>query len=297
MTTRFPLREIVAALECWPFMLPIRNLLFPFALFLILSVSQCSFAQAKPAASSESDSNSVSRSGRTAFNASCAACHGLDGRGSDKAVNIAASTRAQHLSDAQLAGIISNGVPGSGMPAFRTLTPVQVDAIVSYLRSLQGKDAARTLSGDSNRGREIFFGKGDCSSCHSIAGQGGFIGPDLTEYGATSSAHGIRDEIVRSPRTPPRGYRMALIITVKGDRLEGLIRNEDNFSIQLQTKDGSFHLLRKADVQSCENREGSLMPANYGERLSASELDDLVSYLMKTPSKLPPSTNKEDDFE
>ena len=289
------MREIVGELECWPFMLAIRNLLFPFGLFLLLSV--CSLAQAKPAASSESDSNSVSPSGRTTFNASCAACHGLDGRGSDKAVNIAPGTRAQRLSDAQLAGIISNGVPGTGMPAFRTLTPVQIRAVVSYVRSLQGKDAVLTLSGDANRGRAIFFGKGDCSSCHSIAGEGGFIGPDLTQYGATSSEHGVRDEIVRSPRVPPRGYRMALIITVKGDRLEGLIRNEDNFSIQLQTKDGRFHLLKRADVQSCENRDGSLMPANYGERLSASELDDLVSYLMKTPGRVAHSPNREDDFE
>ena len=90
---------------------------------------------------------------------------------------------------------------------------------------------------------------------------------------------------------------MAQIITLQGDRLEGLIRNEDNFSIQLQTKDGSFHLLRKIDVQSCENRDGSLMPANYGERLSPSELDDLVSYLLKTPGKVAPSANREDDFE
>jgi len=278
-------------------MLTIRKVLDTFGLFLILLVPQNSFAQAKPAASSQGESNSVSPSGRTTFNASCAACHGLDGRGSDKAVNIGASTRAQGLSDAQLAGIISNGVPGTGMPAFRTLTPVQVDAIVSYLRSLQGKDAVGTLSGDANRGREIFFGKGDCSGCHSIAGQGGFIGPDLTEYGATSSAPGIRDEIVRSPRTPRPGYRIAQVVTIKGDRLEGLIRNEDNFSIQLQTKDGSFHLLRKIDVQSCENRDGSLMPPNYGERLSPSELDDLVSYLMKTANKVAPSTKKQDDFE
>jgi cytochrome c oxidase cbb3-type subunit 3 len=291
------LREIVGELEYWPFMLPIRNLLLPLGLFLILSVAQTSFAQAQPAASSQGDSNSVSGSGRITFNASCSACHGLDGRGSDKAVNIAAGTRAQRLSDAQLAGIISNGVPGTGMPAFRTLTPVQVRAVVSYVRSLQGKDAVTTLSGDARRGREIFFGKGDCSSCHSIAGQGGFIGPDLTQYGATSSEHGIRDGIVRSPRVPPRGYRMALIITLQGDRLEGLLRNEDNFSIQLQTRDGRFHLLRRADVQSCENRDGSLMPANYGARLSASELDDLVSYLMKTPGKAAPSANREDDFE
>lgn len=185
------------------------------------------------------------------------------------------------------------------MPAFRALTADQVHALVAYLRSLQGKGEARTLPGDAKRGHEIFFGKGDCSSCHSIAGQGGFLGPDLTEYAATASPEGMRNEIVKSPRTPAHGYRVAVVTTTNGERLEGVVRNDDNFSIQLQTNDGSFHLLKRADVQSCENRDGSLMPANYREKLSDRELDDLVNYLMKTPnpSKAATVAKKKDDFE
>lgn len=278
-------------------MFPIRGRLYPFGIFSLLLLWQLCFSQAKRDSSSGHD-KPVS-AGRSTFNSVCAACHGLDGHGSDKAVNIATSSRAQHLSDTQLAGIISNGVPGTGMPAFSTLSPVQVRAVVGYLRSLQGKGEAQVLPGDAKRGREVFFGKGGCSSCHSIAGEGGFLGPDLTEYAATASAEGLRNEIVRSPRVPARGYRLASVTTTGGDRLEGLIRNEDNFSIQLQTKDGSFHLLKKADVQSYKNQDGSLMPANYRERLSDSELDDLVSYLTKTPnpSKAATSQKNKDDFE
>ena len=77
--------------------------------------------------------------GKTTYNTSCAGCHGLDGRGSDKAANISGTAKVQHLSDAQLSSIISNGVPGTGMPGFRNLTEKQTRAVVSYLRSLQGK--------------------------------------------------------------------------------------------------------------------------------------------------------------
>ena len=56
--------------------------------------------------------------GKTTYNTSCAGCHGLDGRGSEKAPNISGSAKVQHLSDAQLSSIISNGVPGTGMPGF-----------------------------------------------------------------------------------------------------------------------------------------------------------------------------------
>ena len=246
-------------------MLPIRRASYQFGILLVLLVWQLCFSQAKRNSSPE-QAPKPALPGRSTFNSTCAPCHGLDGRGSDKAVNIAANAKAQRLSDVELANIISNGIPETGMPAFHTLTATQVRAVVSYLRSLQGRGEAHTVRGDAKHGREIFFGKGDCSSCHSVSGAGGFLGPDLTEYAAPASATGIRDEIVRSPRAPGHGYREAVITTVKGERLEGLIRNEDNFSIQLQTD---------------------------------SELDDLVSYLMKTPdpSKAATSPKKKDDFE
>ncbi len=185
------------------------------------------------------------------------------------------------------------------MPAFHNLNQEQVRAIVRYLRSLQGKVAARALPGDAKRGKEIYFGKGDCSSCHTISGHGGFLGPDLTDHAATASTDAIREEIVRSPRVASPGYRTGVLTTANGDRLEGLIRNEDNFSVQLQTKDGSFHFFKKAELRNLEHLNGSLMPANYRELLSDGELNDLVSYLMinsdmKRASTLP---KKKDDVE
>lgn len=270
--------------------------LYQVSICLILSVSQFSFGQARQAFPNR-DSKTPSGAGRSAFNSSCAGCHGLDGRGSDKAVNISENVRVRRLSDAQLSSIISNGVPGTGMPAFRNLPERQVRALVSYLRSLQGRDEAHALTGDAKRGREIFFGKGDCSSCHMISGLGGFLGPDLTNHGASSSPSAIRDEIMRSPRVPPPGYRAAVLTTASGERLEGLIRNEDNFSVQLQTKDGRFHFLTKAELQEIEYLNASLMPADYRDRLSDGELNDLVSYLMAIPgsnSKATPHQHEDD---
>jgi cytochrome c oxidase cbb3-type subunit 3 len=280
-------------------MVPIRQSLYQVGLFFVLSVFSISILQARQNPSSDHDSKAAPAAGRTTFNSSCAGCHGLDGTGSDKAVNISGSARERNLSDAQLSSIISNGLPGTGMPAFRSLNARQVRAVVDYLRSLQGKAEGQTQLGDPNRGKEIFFGKGDCSACHTISGQGGFLGPDLTEHGATSSADAIRDEIVRAPRVPSIGYRTAVLTTESGERLEGLVRNEDNFSIQLQTKDGSFHFLKKTDLRSFDRQDGSLMPADYRSRLSEGELNDLASYLMTSPApnKAAPPRKKVDDDE
>jgi hypothetical protein len=91
-----------------------------------------------------------------------------------------------------------------------------------------------------------------------------------------------------------------VLTTTQGERLEGLIRNEDNFSIQFQTKDGGFHLFLKSELSTVDRRETSLMPSNYRESLSPGELDDLVSYLMTASpeaSKTAPRKKEEDDYE
>jgi len=279
---------------------PICKCLFPLlGLSLLLWSLNISFSFAQQSSASDR-STTPNEVGRKTYNTSCAGCHGLDGRGSNKAVNISGSGKVRHLSDAQLSGIISNGVPGTGMPAFRTFSEKQTRALVGYLRSLQGKFAARTPPGDARRGREIFFGKGECSSCHMISGEGGFLGPDLSGYGSTASADAIRDEIIRSKRIPPQGYRPAVLITSEGDRLEGMIRNEDNFSVQFQTKDGSFHFFQKAELRNLDRFETSLMPTDYPERLSPSEVNDLVSYLMSASSdasKAGTPLSRQDDVE
>jgi cytochrome c oxidase cbb3-type subunit III len=277
-------------------MVAIRKSLLLLGLCPLLGVFNLSFSLAKQ--DSSAHSKITLETGRTTYNSSCAGCHGLDGSGTDKAVNISTSAKVRHLSDTQLAGIISNGVSGTGMPAFHNLSKRQTRAVVGYLRSLQGNTEAPALPGNAIRGKEIFFGKGECSSCHTISGEGGFLGPDLSGYGASAPIKAIRDEIVRSQRLPPQGYLPAVLITSEGDRLEGLIRNEDNFSVQFQTKDGAFHFFQKSELRSLERLDNSLMPTDYGERLGRSELNDLVSYLMTASpnaSKAPISHKEEED--
>lgn len=249
-------------------------------------------AQAKK---SVGPSQAAARSGERAFASTCAGCHGLDGQGSSRAPNIAGSARVQHFTDTQIARIISNGIPGTGMPAFRTLAPERVRELVVHLRVLQGKGVERSLPGDAAKGKEIFFGKGECSACHAMGGAGGFLGPDLSAYAETTSPAAILEAILNPNRIVPAGYRSAVVTTHDGSRLEGVVRNEDNFSLQLQTKDGSFHFFQKAELQSVEYSSQSLMPTNYRERLNSAELSDLVKYLATTTSRTKTEASQEGD--
>ena len=256
------------ALLCW------------LSLVLCVGVFLRSSSHAQQNDSWDDDFKKTAAPGERTFNSTCAGCHGLDGHGGDKGPNIAGSAKVRHLSDTQVSSIISNGIPGTGMPAFHNLSARQIGSLVGYLRILQGKLDAGTSAGDARRGKEIFVGKGECSSCHMMSGEGGFLGPDLSAYGPSTSAKAIRDEIVRPNRIEAPGYRSAVLTTRDGNRLEGVIRNEDNFSVQFQGKDGSFHFFQKSDLQTVEPSGQSLMPTNYGQRLSADELNDLVQYLM-----------------
>ena len=252
----------------------------------------CASALAPCVAQDAGTRHAASPAGKQIFSTTCAGCHGLDGRGSERAPAITSGIRIRRLSDKELSKIISNGISGTGMPAFHTLSTTQVQSLVSYIRALQGKTDSRVVPGDAARGKEIFFGKGECSSCHAVAGQGGFLGPDLTAYGAASSAKQIQDAILNSNRIVPPGYRSAVATTRDGSTIEGVVRNEDNFSVQIQTQDGAFHFFQKSDLQKFEYSKQPLMPSNYSERLSQDELNDVVSFLMGTTSAQDKVTSK-----
>ncbi|HWY19706.1 MAG TPA: c-type cytochrome [Candidatus Acidoferrum sp.] len=229
----------------------------------------------------QKDSKAVSTPGMQTFASTCASCHGLDGRGGERAPNIADSAKAQRLSDAQITHIIENGIPGTGMPAFHSLEGSNIKAVVTYLRTLQGTRKPVKLPGDPERGKTIFLGKAGCSNCHMAAGQGGFIASDLSGYARTHNQDEIRSAIIDPVTSGDRQARLVTAILRGGEKYVGRIRNEDNFSLQLQTMDGTFQLIAKSNLEELEYNSQTLMPPDYASTLSRDELNDVVSYLMR----------------
>jgi cytochrome c oxidase cbb3-type subunit III len=263
----------------------LSRLNLPGLLAAVIVVCACNvhlaYAQSQQLDLWEEDFQRTSPSGQRTFASTCASCHGLDGRGGKTGPNIARNSMLEHLSEAEISAIVTGGgIPGTGMPAFRSLGPAKVHALVTYLRVLQGQSKTQKLPGDSTRGKDVFFEKGECSSCHAMRGEGGFTGPDLTIYGVNRSAPEISDAIIHPRDGADAGYKVVTVVTYDGRRFRGSIRNEDNFSLQLQDADGSFHFLLRSDVKDLEYEQHSTMPADYEKRLSRSELNDLVSYLM-----------------
>ncbi|MGH9454385.1 MAG: c-type cytochrome [Terriglobia bacterium] len=236
---------------------------------------------ASAAARKLSPAHQSAASGKQTFLSHCGVCHGMDGRGGEHAPDIATNPIVQNLSGAELERIVQNGIPSHGMPSFRMLGAGGIQNVVDYLRLLQGKQAAVAVKGNPSHGNELFFGRAGCSSCHLIQGTGGFLGADLTKYSLTHSPQEIREAIVAPNRNLSPRAQTVVVVLSDGRKLTGIARNEDNFSLQLQTPDGSFHLLMKPELRQLSHEPVSLMPSNYGFKLSPRDIDDLISFLVK----------------
>jgi putative heme-binding domain-containing protein len=225
--------------------------------------------------------------GRQQFETNCAVCHGSDASG-DKGPALT-TPNIVGLSDAALIKIVHDGTT-AGMPPFAQLGDENIAAVVRYLRTLQGQTdtaGAPAVTGDAAAGRALYFGKAQCSSCHMVQGNGGFIAADLTSYGRTHAADAIKKAIITPDTQLAPASRVVEVQTKAGKKLSGVVRNEDNFNIVVQTEDGRYHFLSRSDLADVQYADHSLMPHDYGTRLTPAELDNIVSFLIVTGQTAP----------
>jgi len=220
----------------------------------------------------------VEHTGKSVFETKCAVCHGLDGLGSEHAPDIIRRTDVKVLSDEALLDIIHDGIPEAGMPGFPSLGEEGAHTVVAYIRFLQGSSTGNSVHGDPARGHDLFFGKAGCSACHQIMSWGQFAPEDLAGFARDHSGGEIRDAILKPAGEPQEAVTA---VARDGRKFSGMIRNEDNASLQLQDADGRVYLLMKSTVASIDRKIGDPMPVDYGKRLNSTELDNLVSYILR----------------
>ncbi len=225
--------------------------------------------------------------GKSIFEVKCATCHGLDGLGGEHAPDIIRRAGTKALSDEALLNVIHDGIPEEGMPGFPSIGQEEARAVVAYLRFLQGGSIGKSVPGDPARGRDLFVGKSGCSTCHQIGGRGQFATGDVAGFARDHAAEEVRDAILKPAEGPQES---ATAVARNGRKFTGKVRNEDDASVQLQDSDGRFYLLMKSSLVSIQRKQVDPMPADYGQRLSNTELDDLVAYIVREARRLDPSS-------
>jgi cytochrome c oxidase cbb3-type subunit 3 len=146
----------------------------------------------------------------TLYAENCAACHGAEGRGG-AAIALANPVYLAIADDAAIRKVISNGVPGTAMPAFAEsagglLTDAQIDVLTKDIRSSWSKQGildtvtapsyAPKSEGDTQRGEATY--KTYCESCHGPGGGGGRKGSAITNdsFLALISDQGLRTIVI-----------------------------------------------------------------------------------------------------
>jgi putative heme-binding domain-containing protein len=217
--------------------------------------------------------------GKKLFLGHCAPCHGPVGNGG-KGANLAQPVLPRAADDASLFRVLRKGIPGTEMPGAWEMIDHEIWQVAAYVRTL-GRTAVETpAAGDRVRGEQLFRGKGNCMNCHTVARQGGSLGPVLSDIGYRRSAGFLRQTLLDPPSTVPEGYLFVEIVTRDKRQVSGLRLDEDTFSIQVRDLSGGLHSLWKNDLAQLSRDPRRTPMPGYRGTFSDTEIDDVVAYLL-----------------
>lgn len=246
----------------------------------VYALAQQPAAQSPPGSASLPENNPYStaadvEAGRRLYLGRCGPCHGLSGEGGRGAVlNGGQFQRAD--SDRDLFMIVRNGIPNSEMPGAQSSPEIEIWRTVAYVRQLSRQGSPEPITGDPAAGAVVYQRRG-CTACHTIDGQGGVLGPDLTGIGAKRSVRYLRESIVNPNADIPLDHRSVAVVTAAGTTVTGIHLNEDEYSVHLRDTSGVPRSFLKSELKEITLTGQSLMPAY--PSLSRDDLENLVAYL------------------
>jgi putative heme-binding domain-containing protein len=209
------------------------------------------------------------------YNAQCFQCHGRDGD-QISGIDLRRGLFRRSQSDEDLAQTVTRGTPG-GMPAFK-LDPAELTGIIAFIRA--GFDTSASVRvGDAAKGRALFQGKGECVTCHRVAGRGPRSAPDLSDIGI-ARAPAVLERSVRDPTSALMPINRPVRIVMRDGRtIRGRRLNEDTHTVQIIDDKERLVSVMKAEVRSFDVAKESAMPA-YASKLTNDEIADVVAYLL-----------------
>lgn len=216
--------------------------------------------------------------GAQLYAAQCTTCHGSNGDGVG-GVNLKSGQIRRAGTDVELRLLLLNGIPGTGMPAFRTFTQAEFSGIIAYIRNMSAIDASTIKAGSAAAGQQLFEGKGACLTCHAVKNSGSFVAPDLSDIGAVRAPSQLERHLIDPSAQMMPINRPVRVVMKDGKIIDGRRLNEDTYTIQLVDSTGNLVSLEKSKIKEHQIGVTSKMPS-YRERLTTQELSDLMAYLL-----------------
>lgn len=228
--------------------------------------------------------------GRQLYLNSCSGCHGPNAEGG-RGPRIAQNGEIRGATNKRLFNSIRNGVRGSDMPP-STHPDDKIWQLVTFVKSVNAPAYETKVPGNPDAGRALYLGKGGCANCHMIKGQGGALGPDLTNAGMGRSVPQLREALLKPSEKPTEGFWGVTVKTRKGETIKGVAKDNTNYAINVMDRAGRLHLLNKIDLAEVVFSKKSVMPEDYGTRFSKDEINDIIAFLARQAVR-PPAPQEE----
>eukprot|EP00913_Durusdinium_trenchii_P010902 g10231.t1 len=157
-----------------------------------------------------------------------------------------------------------------------SVRPPKKDRAVLMARYRKILSAELLAKADRKHGRVVF--RKTCASCHRLFDDGKRIGPELTGSQRNNIDY-LLENVLDPNAVIGRDYRMTAIVTDAGRLITGIVKEESAKTLTLQTANETL-IVDKADIELRKQSPVSMMPEGQIEKLSRTDLRDLVAYLM-----------------
>jgi len=156
------------------------------------------------------------------------------------------------------------------------------DKLKEMARIREVVKSAKPESVSASRGRGIFMKT--CAQCHTLFGEGGKVGPDLTGSGRSDLEY-ILTNVIDPNAVVGKDYQVWLIRLKDKRLISGIISREDENGITVLTETETM-VLPKGKIERMKQADVSMMPEGLLTGLEKQDLLDLISYL-GSPSQVP----------
>jgi len=137
------------------------------------------------------------------------------------------------------------------------------------------------LRGDAARGKKLFFDTEGiaCRTCHRIQGQGGEVGPDLSEIAKKYDRAKILENILEPSKEIDPKFQTYLVATKAGQVLTGVVVERTPEAVSLRDAQNKLISLTSNDIEQLVPQQQSIMPDLLLRDMTAAQVADLVEFL------------------
>lgn len=135
------------------------------------------------------------------------------------------------------------------------------------------------FGGDRQAGRRYFMtnSTGQCVRCHAIGGQGGEVGPPLTNIGNVLTRDQLLQALIEPSARLSPGYGTVMLTLADGQTVSGILMQESDQELVLKTTEAEPLKVAVSRIKKRENMPSSMPPMGY--LLSKREIRDVVEFL------------------